>query len=237
MTRSLPRAAASVVLAAALTACTTQLGGHQSPDPSAQVDPAGQLSATGAPKLRFRPVLATTAQNRPTGRQQVEPTKATTPERLREIADEKKTRQGADLSNRDDPAYQVVLQAYECPATDPLTGEDDPALPLITCNQDNTEKYVLGPVFLDNTQVSSSVASVDQQGAGSVITLKFTDQGTKVWADFTTANVQEQVALVFNTTTISAPTINEPILGGTTQISGAFTLPEAKRLADQIAGR
>ncbi len=45
-----------------------------------------------------------------------------------------------------------------CNAADPLRGYDDPAKPLVTCNQDGTQKYVLGPSFLEGT--------ADRQRAG-----------------------------------------------------------------------
>ncbi|MFD9741070.1 hypothetical protein [Umezawaea sp. NPDC059074] len=167
----------------------------------------------------------------------MEPRKATTPERRQQIADEKKIRQSPELLGLDDQTYQQFLLYYQCPPIDLLTGEDDPALPLVTCDADNPLKYVLGPAFLDNTHVISAEAGSDPQGVGYVVTLTFDSWGSKVWADFTAANVQRQAALVFNTLVISAPNINEPITGGSVQISGTFDRAEAEHLADQIAGR
>jgi preprotein translocase YajC subunit len=60
------------------------------------------------------------------------------------IAAARETRQSTD------PAVQsLALTQLDCQAQDPLRGYDDPMRPLVACNQDGTEKYVLGPVFLE----------------------------------------------------------------------------------------
>ena len=56
---------------------------------------------------------------------------------------------------------------------DPLQGYDDPALPLVSCNQDGTEKYVLGPSFLEGTQIAERAGRANGQGAGYVINVTF----------------------------------------------------------------
>ena len=61
---------------------------------------------------------------------------------------------------------QAALLALDCAAQDPLRGYDDPALPLVACNQDGTEKYVLGPAFLEGTQIDTAMAQQNSQGAG-----------------------------------------------------------------------
>ncbi|HET6257240.1 MAG TPA: protein translocase subunit SecD, partial [Pseudonocardia sp.] len=73
-----------------------------------------------------------------------------------------------------DPAVQqMALATLDCKAQDPLRGYDDPTLPLVTCSQDGTEKYVLGPSFLEGTQIANAVAQQNTQGAGWVISLTF----------------------------------------------------------------
>jgi protein-export membrane protein SecD len=56
-------------------------------------------------------------------------------------------------------------------------------------------------------------------------------EGSKKWAEYTTANVGKQVAIVLDGVVKSAPVVNEPITGGQTAISGTFTPDEAKALA------
>ena len=135
------------------------------------------------------------------------------------------TRQSTDAQ-----VQAAALQVLDCAATDPLRGYDDPTLPLVSCNQDGTEKYVLGPSFLEGTQISTAQAAQNSQGAGWVIDLTFKSDGAAIWGDYTSNNVGKNVAFVLDGEVVSAPTIQGPIFG-TTQITGQFSQAEAQNLA------
>lgn len=64
-----------------------------------------------------------------------------------------------------------------------------------------------------------------------VVTFRFNNQGGKKFGEVTTQNVGKPFAIVLDNTVISAPAIREPILGGTGQISGNFTVQSASDLA------
>ena len=53
--------------------------------------------------------------------------------------------------------------------------------------------------------------------------VQFKSEGSKIWADFTAANVGTQTAFVLDSKVVSAPEIQEAIPGGRTQITGQFT--------------
>jgi preprotein translocase subunit SecD len=130
-----------------------------------------------------------------------------------------------------DPQVQAqALAALDCSAPDPLRGYADPALPLVACNQEGTEKYVLGPSFLEGTQIDSAQASQNTQGVGWVIDVTFKSEGAAIWGDYTSRNVGKNVAFVLDGEVVSAPTINGPIFGPT-QITGQFSQEEAQALA------
>jgi preprotein translocase subunit SecD len=135
------------------------------------------------------------------------------------------TRQSTDAT-----VQAQALQALDCAATDPLRGYDDPTLPLVSCNQDGTEKYVLGPSFLEGTQIASAQAAQNSQGAGWVIDVSFKSDGAAIWGDYTSQNVGKNVAFVLDGEVVSAPTIQGPIFGNT-QITGQFSQAEAQDLA------
>jgi preprotein translocase subunit SecD len=141
------------------------------------------------------------------------------------INEARQTRQSTDAS-----VQAQALQALDCAATDPLRGYDDPARPLVSCNQDGTEKYVLGPSFLEGTQIATAQASQNTQGAGWVIDVTFKPEGAGIWGDYTSKNVGKNVAFVLDGEVVSAPTINGPIFG-TTQITGQFNQASAQSLA------
>lgn len=64
-----------------------------------------------------------------------------------------------------------------------------------------------------------------------VVNFKLTDAGTKKFAEITKNNVRRTIAMVLDNKVITAPTINEPILTGSGQISGKFTFESAKQIA------
>ncbi|ONI80632.1 protein-export membrane protein SecD [Saccharothrix sp. ALI-22-I] len=167
------------------------------------------------------------------------------------IKEARECRQNEQLSAMDAQTASQYVGLFTCPTIDPLLGNDDPALPLLTCDQDKTEKYLLAPVNppadgsvkdddfslysrLTGEDIDDAVAGTDPQGAGFIVNLSFKADGGDKWGKFTSANVQQQVAVVLDSQVVSAPNINEPILGGSTQISGRFTQAEANGLANVL---
>jgi preprotein translocase subunit SecD len=148
----------------------------------------------------------------------------------------------APSGGQPDPTLlQVAMDATTCTTGgavgDPLVGNDDPKKPLVACDQDGTAKYLLGPTFLSGTDISDATSSVDPQGAGYVVNLSFKSDGSRKWADYTTANVGKQAAFVLDTQVVSAPQIKEAISGGSTTISGGqsgFSPDEARNLAEVL---
>ena len=64
-----------------------------------------------------------------------------------------------------------------------------------------------------------------------LVTMKFNSQGGKIFANITRENKDRLMAIVLDDKIHSAPRINEPIEGGSAQITGNFTLTEANDLA------
>jgi len=64
-----------------------------------------------------------------------------------------------------------------------------------------------------------------------IVNFRLTTGGARKFADITSANVNQFFAIVLDDEVISAPRIQEPILGGSGQITGQFTLQEANDLA------
>ena len=104
-----------------------------------------------------------------------------------------------------------------------LAGNDDPNLPLITCSQDGKQVYLLDKSIISGEQIENASSGLDQQQGEYVVDLQFKGDATKVWADFTAANVGTATAFVLDSKVVSAPEIREPIPGGRTQITGQFT--------------
>ena len=86
-------------------------------------------------------------------------------------------------------------------------------------------------------QVRSANVSQDQNGA-RVVAFSLHDEGSKLFGDYTTQNVGSFFAIVLDGSVISAPSINEPITGGSGQISGGglggFARAEAEELVNVL---
>jgi preprotein translocase subunit SecD len=147
------------------------------------------------------------------------------PAKAAAIAQAKATRQSTDPT-----VQQQALLSLDCAAPDPLQGYDDPALPLVTCDQDKTAKYLLGPTVVEGTQIASAQASQNQQGVGYVVDLSFKSAGATAWGDYTSQHIGEQAAFVLDGEVVSAPTI-QGALYGNTQVSGNFNQQQAQDLA------
>jgi preprotein translocase subunit SecD len=183
-----------------------------------QAEVAGQAVPTGfvvkdGTQLRFRPVLAELPPGPAAG-------------------------SGTERQSTDPATQQAAAQAFDCAQgkPDPLDGRDDPALPLVSCDRAEGTKYILAPGFLSGADLSRVDATVDPRTGSSVITLSFTTAGTKAWAEWTGRNIGKQVAMVLKSRVLTAPAVQSAITGGETQITGKFTLPEARQLARDIAG-
>ncbi|MCX7865460.1 MAG: protein translocase subunit SecD, partial [Novosphingobium sp.] len=61
--------------------------------------------------------------------------------------------------------------------------------------------------------------------------IQFDQQGGQKFAKLTSENVNRPFAIILDGKVLSAPNINEPILGGSAQISGNFTVESANQLA------
>jgi len=83
---------------------------------------------------------------------------------------------------------------------------------------------VTGDQLIDANQ------SYDENGAPGVA-IRFDSQGGRRFATVTRDNVGKPFAIIVDDRVISAPSINEPILGGNAQITGNFTVESANQLA------
>lgn len=66
------------------------------------------------------------------------------------------------------------------------------------------------------------------------VELNFDDEGSRLFAEITKANIGKQVAIFLDGVPISQPVVNEEITGGKAVISGNFTVDEARILVGRL---
>jgi len=80
-------------------------------------------------------------------------------------------------------------------------------------------------------QLTDAKQSFNSQTNEPVVSITFDQQGGARFARLTSENVNRPFAIILDGKVLSAPNINEPILGGSAQISGRFTVDTANQLA------
>ena len=110
-------------------------------------------------------------------------------------------------------------------------------------------KYVLGPVVIGGEDFESASAVINQSQLGTSdwsVNFQLDSDGADRFADATTEaaafrdptgatnDPRNQIAIVVDRIIISSPGVNEPITGGTGEITGNFSEQEAKDLATQL---
>jgi preprotein translocase subunit SecD len=84
--------------------------------------------------------------------------------------------------------------------------------------------------MVSGEQITNALQNYNENNEVSV-QVSFNVQGSQRFAQVTQANVGRRFAIILDNRIISAPSIREPILGGTASISGSFTVESANSLA------
>ncbi len=144
-------------------------------------------------------------------------------------------------------ALQKQLADLDC-STDKLRSQagekaanTKPTDPVVACKDDGSQKYVLGPVGVEGTDVKDASAVFDSQGGqGWIVQMDFTGAGGKKFADITgklaaKAQPQNQFAIVLDGAVVSDPRVSQQLNGGSATISGGFTQQTAEDLANMLS--
>ncbi len=106
-----------------------------------------------------------------------------------------------------------------------------PADSEILQGEDGQSYLVEKRVLVSGADLTDAQPGFDQQTNQPIVSFRFNSQGARKFAEATQANVGKPFAIVLDNKVISAPVIREPILGGSGQISGNFTVQSANELA------
>jgi preprotein translocase subunit SecD len=86
-------------------------------------------------------------------------------------------------------------------------------------------------VVVSGGELTDAQPGFDQRTSEPIVSFRFNTAGARKFAQATQENVGKPFAIVLDNEVISAPVIREPILGGSGQISGNFTVQSANDLA------
>jgi len=104
---------------------------------------------------------------------------------------------------------------------------------LLDSKQTNIDPYFKS-TSLTGKYLERADLGFDQNTSLPVVDLQFNPEGTKIFAELTKNNVNKPLAIYLDGMPISAPVVREEISSGRAQISGNFTLSEAKQLVARL---
>lgn len=114
--------------------------------------------------------------------------------------------------------YQIILEANQKVAETGIGQTEDPF-----------ESTSLTGKYLKKAELS-----FDQTTYRPLILIEFNDEGAKIFEELTEKNIGRLLAMYIDGVPISAPNVQEKISGGKAQITGDFTIEEAKTLARNL---
>lgn len=94
-----------------------------------------------------------------------------------------------------------------------------------------------GETVITGADVDTASVQSGQDDMGNAeysVELVLNDEGTQKFADATEANIGQPISIIYDGETISSPTVQSAITGGTAYITGNFTYEEAENLASTI---
>jgi preprotein translocase subunit SecD len=98
--------------------------------------------------------------------------------------------------------------------------------------EEGQQKYLVEKrILVSGADLTDAQPGFDQRTNEPIVTFRFNTTGARKFAQVTQENVGKPFAIVLDNKVISAPVIREPILGGSGQISGNFTVQSANDLA------
>ncbi len=128
-------------------------------------------------------------------------------------------------------AFRMVDQTT--PVEQAMQGNVPPDSELLKSTKaENNQPYVIEKrVVVSGEDLTDAQPGFDQRNGEPIVSFRFNNNGARRCAQATQENVGKPFAIILDNEVISAPVIREPILGGSGQISGNFTVQSANDLA------
>jgi SecD/SecF fusion protein len=118
------------------------------------------------------------------------------------------------------------------PVQEAMNGRPPANSEIVYSNDDPPVPYLLlKRAILTGENLVDAQPGFNQQNNAAIVSFRFDSAGAQKFGRITQEHVGEPFAIVLDNQVITAPVINEPILGGAGQISGNFTAQSAADLA------
>ncbi|WP_217428294.1 protein translocase subunit SecD [Microlunatus speluncae] len=207
----------------------------QAPEPEPTPTPSGSPAPSGSPSPSASgspsPTPTATGNGRPAPQLPTAPPPPKTP---RPTEAGKGTPEDKALTWQPSQVDQAEFATFQCGDEFPDVADQ----PLMSCNREKTEKYLLGPTLITGDKLTTASAGIPQNDIKWVVNLQFNQQGGEQFAAATKhlygqSDPMNRFAIVLDSQVVSAPGLNNgPILDGRAQIEGSFNQATASELAN-----
>ncbi len=106
------------------------------------------------------------------------------------------------------------------------------AVPPTNDQQLTTDNFI--PTNLTGRYIKGAQLDFDQTTGAAQVDIQFNDEGAKIFEELTGRNVGKPLAIFLDNALIEMPTVREKISGGQAQITGKFTVDEAKKMVERF---
>ena len=130
----------------------------------------------------------------------------------------------AAYPRKEDVEVALAAKKKEDPKVESLTDAELKSLPQLWAQTS-------GLATVDGADLTDAQASFDQTNNAPIVTFKFNQKGAVRFGKLTADNVGKPFAIVLDGIVQSDPVINSPILGGSGEISGRFTVEQTNNLS------
>ena len=211
-------------------------GPNNTPDMDIATTPDGAITMTLAPVALHARATAAVQQSIEIVRRRIDETGVVDPQ----ITQQGDSRIVVQLPGIEDPNRIKQLLGKTAHMTFRLVDESanpnsgsvpPPGVEYLQMQEGGGKIAVRKRVDVDGADLTDARAGTNGQTGEWVVNFKFNSNGARRFADITRANVNHRFAVVLDDKVITAPSIREPITGGSGQISGGFTANSANDLA------
>ncbi|MDD5750796.1 MAG: protein translocase subunit SecD [Candidatus Pacebacteria bacterium] len=99
--------------------------------------------------------------------------------------------------------------------------------------QNGEDPYFI-PTRLTGQYLKKATLSFNQSTMAPEVLLEFNDEGAAIFKDLTEKNIGKKVAIYIDNVMISSPVVQEAISGGSAQITGTFSIAQARELVRNL---
>ncbi len=129
---------------------------------------------------------------------------------------------------------RIIVELPGVKDTEEAVGIIGKTAQLVFAELSDEEGGGLIPTELTGAFLKDANVVFDRNVGKPAVSIEFTQEGSELFAEITGRNVGKPLAIVLDDMPVSAPMVQEQIIGGSAQITGEFTQEQARDLAIQL---